>query len=261
MLSHLLSQGSGHRLPRGDHHAHIAEVRALRTRLLQWRPDVFIGVDAPDFNLGLERSLKQAGIRTVQLNSHDAFLDCPTREQRAWVGDSVVHQMVHLATNTDWRLAWQYLNLGNSPRYDGILPMSVAGEIEATNVTIVPLTVARPVETVEATEVAAIEPLETVEPISEAVAAETTETVQPVEELVEKQPPQRLGRARVAREQRAFHDLRQIAQGEDRRVEIREIGLQRPPLVVGEGVARDHGRRFLHRGGRQRKRAGTGGRR
>lgn len=73
----------------------------------------------------------QAGIRTVQLNSHDAFLDCPTREQRAWVGDSVVHQMVHLATNLDWRLAWHYLTLGNSPRYDGILPMSVAGEIEA----------------------------------------------------------------------------------------------------------------------------------
>ena len=39
--------------------------RALRERLLQWRPDVFIGVDAPDFNLGLEKRLKQAGIRTV----------------------------------------------------------------------------------------------------------------------------------------------------------------------------------------------------
>ena len=73
----------------------------------------------------------QAGIRTVQLNSHDAFLDCPTREQRAWVGDSVVHQMVHLVTNTDWRLAWHFLTLGNSPRSDGILPMSVSGEIEA----------------------------------------------------------------------------------------------------------------------------------
>ena len=72
-----------------------------------------------------------AGIRTVQLNSRDAFTDCPTREQRAWVGDSVVHQMVHLVTNPDWRLAWQYLNLSNSPRSDGILPMTVAGDIEA----------------------------------------------------------------------------------------------------------------------------------
>jgi hypothetical protein len=80
----------------------------------------------------------RAGIRTVQLNSQDAFLDCPTREQRAWVGDAVVHQMVHLATNTDWRLAWHYLDLGNSPRSDGILPMSVAGDIEASGGTTIP---------------------------------------------------------------------------------------------------------------------------
>ena len=39
--------------------------RTLRQRLLAWKPDVFVGIDAPDFNLGLERSLKQAGLRTV----------------------------------------------------------------------------------------------------------------------------------------------------------------------------------------------------
>jgi alpha-L-rhamnosidase len=80
----------------------------------------------------------QASIRTVQLNSHDAFLDCPTREQRAWVGDAVVHQMVHLVTNLDWRLAWHYLALGDSPRSDGILPMSVGGDIEWHNGTTIP---------------------------------------------------------------------------------------------------------------------------
>jgi hypothetical protein len=99
---------------------------AVREMIYPWTPGALFECSDPELNV-----LYQAGIRTVNLNSFDAFTDCPTREQRAWVGDSVVHQMVHLATNLDWRLAWQYLNLGNSPRSDGILPMSVAGDIEA----------------------------------------------------------------------------------------------------------------------------------
>lgn len=48
------------------HYREIAGIRTqLRERLLQERPDAFIGVDAPDFNLDLESSLRSAGVKTV----------------------------------------------------------------------------------------------------------------------------------------------------------------------------------------------------
>jgi lipid-A-disaccharide synthase len=39
--------------------------KQLGTRLISNKPDVFIGVDAPDFNFGLETRLREAGIKTV----------------------------------------------------------------------------------------------------------------------------------------------------------------------------------------------------
>lgn len=49
---------------------HLPQLLRLRRTLLQqalaWRPDVFIGIDAPDFNLPLAFKLRQAGFKTMQ---------------------------------------------------------------------------------------------------------------------------------------------------------------------------------------------------
>ena len=48
------------------HYREIVGIRnQLKAQLLAKRPQIFVGVDAPDFNLDLERDLKQAGIPTV----------------------------------------------------------------------------------------------------------------------------------------------------------------------------------------------------
>jgi alpha-L-rhamnosidase len=80
----------------------------------------------------------RVGRRTVSLCSFDAYLDCPTREQRAWTGDSVVHQMVDLATNADWRLARWHPLLAAEPGPDGMLPMAVAGDAEVSDIAVIP---------------------------------------------------------------------------------------------------------------------------
>lgn len=49
--------------------SHLPEILSIRrgiiSRLKAWRPNVFIGIDAPDFNLTVERKLKASGIPTV----------------------------------------------------------------------------------------------------------------------------------------------------------------------------------------------------
>ena len=53
-----------------SHYREIAAIRGeLAERLLAQRPDAFIGVDAPDFNLDLEARLRAQGIKTVQFVS------------------------------------------------------------------------------------------------------------------------------------------------------------------------------------------------
>lgn len=85
----------------------------------------------------LER-IHQVGLRTVDLCSLDAYVDCPTREQRAWTGDSVVHQMVDLVNNPDWSMAIWHPQLAAAPRPDGMLPMAAASDFARDDASIVP---------------------------------------------------------------------------------------------------------------------------
>ena len=48
---------------------HYLGIRKIRSELIQYfqqnPPDLFIGIDAPDFNLGLEQKLRRKGIKTI----------------------------------------------------------------------------------------------------------------------------------------------------------------------------------------------------
>ena len=78
------------------------------------------------------------GLRTVDLSALDAYVDCPTREQRAWTGDSVVHQMVDLVANPDWAMARWHPQLAAEPRSDGMLAMAPASDFASDDRTFVP---------------------------------------------------------------------------------------------------------------------------
>jgi len=71
----------------------IGDILAIRKKIhrhmLQWQPDVFIGIDVPDFNLTLEKKLKQSGIPTVHYVSPTVW---------AWRGGRIkkIRQAVNL---------------------------------------------------------------------------------------------------------------------------------------------------------------------
>jgi lipid-A-disaccharide synthase len=108
------------------HYREITGVRrALLKRLLKEKPDVFIGVDAPDFNLWLERKLKRAGIPTVHYVSPSVW---------AWRGGRVKR----IAKSVDQLLA---LFPFEPPLYEKVgLPVTYVGHPLAD---VLPLEVSR----------------------------------------------------------------------------------------------------------------------
>lgn len=76
--------------------AHYRELKqiqnALRDRLIAEKPAVFIGVDAPDFNFGLEAQLKQAGIPTMHFVSPSIWAWRGSRIKK--VARAVSHMLV-----------------------------------------------------------------------------------------------------------------------------------------------------------------------
>lgn len=66
--------------------AHVPRLLRLRKSLVKrWTdapPDVFVGIDAPDFNLGLEKQLRANGVRTVHYVSPSIWAWRPGRVEK-----------------------------------------------------------------------------------------------------------------------------------------------------------------------------------
>jgi len=70
----------------------------------------------------------QAGAYTLKLCMHDAYEDCPSREQRQWVGDAFVEMMINFACFGDVKLAAQFLRqVAQSQKPDGMTAMYYPG--------------------------------------------------------------------------------------------------------------------------------------
>lgn len=131
----------------------LAIRRALQRQLLQARPQVFIGVDAPDFNLALEGKLKRAGIPSVHFVSPSVWAWRPKRinkvrravshvllifpfeediyRQAGIPATYVGHPLAHALPSPDREKARDMLGLQADAEYVVLMPGSRPGELKA----------------------------------------------------------------------------------------------------------------------------------
>ena len=131
----------------------LAIRRALQRQLLQTRPQVFIGVDAPDFNLALEGKLKRGGIPSVHFVSPSVWAWRPKRinkvrravshvllifpfeediyRQAGIPATYVGHPLAHALPPPNRAAARDILGLQADAEYVVLMPGSRPGELKA----------------------------------------------------------------------------------------------------------------------------------
>ena len=109
----------------------VARARAARSRAPAG-PALRVQRSAPRRASGRSAAAPSTSARTTPTSTVRRASSAPGR------ATSVVHQMVDLATNPDWRLARWHVELAASPRPDGMLPMAVGGDIEHADATFIP---------------------------------------------------------------------------------------------------------------------------
>ncbi|MCB8922164.1 MAG: family 78 glycoside hydrolase catalytic domain [Ardenticatenaceae bacterium] len=71
----------------------------------------------------------QVGRNTLRLCMHDAYIDCPSREQRQWMGDGYVEMLINFAAFGDTALAARLLRqIAQSQLADGLTMMCAPGD-------------------------------------------------------------------------------------------------------------------------------------